>query len=221
MRDLKFWLQHHFAMLVVIVIGIFLPLYLFARIAEGVVEKEVFFFDRPLLLYMHSHTSPVLDAIMYLFTQMGTTLVLVPVNSVVFVIIYRQDRNAGLFWISAVSGAALLNILCKNIFERARPDLWVSMLPETTFSFPSGHAMQSMAMAASLIMILWKSRWKWWAVVVGLMYVLLVSMSRMYWGVHFPSDILAGWAGSLAWVSVLRLVFNQNALEINPRLTKK
>lgn len=214
MRDIKFWVQRHFTMSVSFVLGILLPLYLFASIAEDVVEQEIFFFDRPLLLYMHSHTSPALDAIMYLFTQLGTTLVLVPFNTIVFVIIFRRNKNAGLFWLSSVGGAALLNILCKNIFERTRPDLWVSMLPESTFSFPSGHAMQSMAMAAAFTMIVWQSRWKWWALVVGFLCVMLVSLSRIYWGVHYPSDILAGWAGSFALVMVLRFVFNQHSMEM-------
>jgi membrane-associated phospholipid phosphatase len=101
----------------------------------------------------------------------------------------------------------LLNLLAKSAFARVRPDFWVSLLPETTFSFPSGHAMQSMAVVAGLVALTWRGRWRWPVALIGLCVVFLVGLSRIYLGVHYPSDILAGWTAALAWVIGLSVLF--------------
>jgi undecaprenyl-diphosphatase len=111
------------------------------------------------------------------------------------------------FWVLAVGGTALLNMLAKHVFARVRPDFWVSLLPETTFSFPSGHAMHSMAVVAALVALTWHSRWRWLVALIGVCFVFLVGLSRIYLGVHFPSDILAGWTASLTWVIGLSFLF--------------
>jgi membrane-associated phospholipid phosphatase len=212
------WLHLHWVKLVVLFIGVLVPLWLFGSLAEDVVEHEVFFFDRPILLFLHSHASPVLDAVMVFFTKAGSALVLVPFNVMVFIILMRRcNRAAASFWALAVAGAALLNLLAKHAFARTRPDLWISILPETTFSFPSGHAMQSMAVAAALTLLAWPTQGRWGALVLGTCFVFLVGMSRVYLGVHYPSDILGGWAASLSWVIGLSILFKGRLARKAPR----
>ena len=106
-------------------------------------------------------------------------------------------------------GAALMNLLAKHVFSRVRPDLWLSLIPETTFIFPSGHAMQSMAVGCGLVLLLWQSRWRTLMIVVATLFVIAVGTSRMYLGVHYPSDILAGWSASFAWVMGLGAAFSR------------
>jgi undecaprenyl-diphosphatase len=206
------WLRRHYIKLLILFGGVLAPLYLFGMLAEDVVEKEIFPFDKPILLFVHSHASPMLDAVMIFFTRAGSAFALVPFNILVFLYLLlrrnrMQARMQAVFWVLAVAGAALLNGLAKHVFARIRPEFWVSALPETTFSFPSGHAMQSMAVAAGLVVLAWHSRWRWPVALIGACFVFLVGLSRVYLGVHFPSDILAGWAASLAWVIGLSVLF--------------
>ncbi|MGI4935913.1 MAG: phosphatase PAP2 family protein [Janthinobacterium lividum] len=203
-------LRSHFSSILLLFIGVLLPLMVFGSLAEEVLEKEAFPIDRTILLFMHGHASSVHQQVMVFFTRAGSALALVPFNTVIFIFLWRRRRhNAATFWALATVGAAGLNWLAKNAFMRVRPDLWISSLPETTYSFPSGHAMQSAAVVTALIMLAWPTRWRLPMLVAGLVFMVLVGTSRVYLGVHFPSDILAGWAASLAWVTGLSLVFRR------------
>ena len=184
--------------------GMAVPLYLFGTLAEDVIKHEVFFFDAPVLQFMHAHATPALDAVMVFFARAGSARVLLPFNIAVLVLlIVRRDRVHQVFWLLATGGAALINLMAKNAFSRVRPSLWISILPETTFSFPSGHAMQSMAVSLALVVMLWHTRWRWLVLVLAIGFVGWVGACRVYLGVHYPSDILAGWTASIAWVAGL------------------
>ncbi len=116
----------------------------------------------------------------------------------------RKYREA-VFAAIALGGSALLNIGAKLAFARGRPSLWESIAPETTYSFPSGHAMGSMTLACVLFLLAWHTRWRWPVAALMGSFVVLVGWSRVYLGVHYPSDILAGWAVASAWVAAVFL----------------
>jgi undecaprenyl-diphosphatase len=127
----------------------------------------------------------------------------------VLVLAWRRHAREALFAALATGGSALLNVAAKHAFARARPDLWLSIAPETTYSFPSGHAMGSMTLGAVAVLLAWRTRWRWPVLAASAVGVLLVGLSRVYLGVHYPSDILAGWAAALAWaVACYGLVFS-------------
>ena len=205
---LKPWLRRHALTLAILFAGVLLPLYGFGTLAEDVAKNEVFPFDKTLLLFAHGHASVTLDQLMIFFTHAGSAVALVPFNLLVFgILLYRGQRHRATFWLLATAGAALLNLLAKHAFARTRPDLWISILPENTYSFPSGHAMQSMAVGVALMALTWTSRWRWPMLMFSSLFVLFVGCSRVYLGVHYPSDILAGWTASLAWVIGLANAF--------------
>jgi membrane-associated phospholipid phosphatase len=189
--------------------GVLFPLALFGLLAEDVAERESFWFDRPILLFVHTMSSSFLDTAMYWITQAGSAVVLVPFNAVVLAwLLKRRQRNTAAFWAISVVGAAVINFAAKNMFTRVRPSMWLSRIAETTYSFPSGHAMGTMAAVTALCMLLWPTRWRRLVLGVGGLYVALVGTSRVYFGVHYPSDILAGWAASLAWVVGVKLLLD-------------
>lgn len=189
------------ALLLWIFCGVFLPLRIFGELADEVWQKEGFTWDEPILLFLKSHADPRLDIFFLAFTILGAARIMIPFCcAVVFWLLrHRQPVEALFFGVSAF-GAMLLSLGAKVIFNRARPDLWVSLAPETTLSFPSGHSVTSMAVASALITLAWHTRWRWPTLIGGVCFVLLVGLSRLYLGVHFPSDVLAGWSAALVWV---------------------
>lgn len=183
------------------------PLILFVLLAEDVAEREVLPFDRPVMEGLHSISASWLTAVMEAVTQLGG-LVVVPVAAVVSATVLwrRGSRTSAVLLAAAVVGSTVLNSVLKAVFRRARPDFWEHLVTENSYSFPSGHAMATMSLAAGLVVLAWGTRWRWATVVAGAVYVLAVGISRMYLGVHFPSDVLAGWCVSLAWVAVVVVV---------------
>ena len=184
-----------------------LPLLLFVGLAEDVAEGGTLSFDRPLMLWLHEHSTPLLTTAMKVVTELGG-LVAVPIIAVVLsgLLWWKGRRRDATLLAATVVGATLLNTVLKAVFQRTRPDFWEHLVTENSYSFPSGHAMASMSIAASLAVIAWTSRWRWAAIILGSVYVLVVGASRMYLGVHFPSDILAGWCVALSWLMVVSLI---------------
>lgn len=212
------WLRVHRVRLLLLFVGVFIPLWVFGELAEDVLAQEHFFFDAPVLLFLHGYAAPWLDTIMLFFSLIGYRFGVVPVDVIVMAIFVQRRRWAdALFWALAVGGAALLNLAAKQSFSRIRPDLWLSIAPETTYSFPSGHAMGSMALATALIVLAWPTRWRWVTLIGGAFFVVMVGISRVYLGVHYPSDILAGWMASLAWVMGVSLVLYGRMTKPSPQ----
>ncbi len=204
-------------------VAVLLPLYLFGALAEDVVERESFSLDDPLLLYAHSLATPTWDAVMLLLSRLGYQWGVVPLDvTILLALLFRRLRRDSLFFGLSVIGAAILNQTAKVLFGRDRPKLWPSVAPEPTFSFPSGHAMGSAALVTALVVLLWPTRWRYPMLLLGSIFVLLVSLSRIYLGVHYPSDILAGWAASFAWVMGLSSILYGRLGKPNPaRLQNK
>jgi membrane-associated phospholipid phosphatase len=190
--------------------GVLLPLLLFGELAEDVLARQTFSFDRPILLFMKSHATPMLDNIMLFVSQAGSIRTLGPCAlALAGYLIVRSHWFRLVYWVLGFGGAVLLNMAAKHVFTRVRPDLWVSIAPETSYSFPSGHAMQSMAFVAALMVIAWDRRGAGMGLVFGVAFVALVGLSRVYLGVHFPSDVLAGWTASLAWCIGLAIILGK------------
>jgi len=189
-----------------------LPLWGFVALVGELHEKELFPFDAPLLNMLHAVATPTLDRFFVLVSRVGSLWGVVLLDLIVLLsLVARRRFHDCLFFGIAVSGSALLNIIAKNYFARSRPGLWLSFTPETTYSFPSGHAMSSATLGTALIILCWATRWRWPATVASLVFVLLVGLSRVYLGVHYPSDILAGWSVAIAWVFGMYMLVDQKA----------
>lgn len=207
-------------LLLLLFLGVGLPLVAFGNLAQDVYRRGGIGWDVPILRYVHRHSTPGRDAVTTFISDIGHLYGVVPmaVLIVVALLVVRRRGNA-LFFAVAMVGAGTLNSGAKMFFQRTRPDLWLSPSPEHTYSFPSGHSMGSMAFAAALAVLAWPTRWRWWAIVLGGTFTLLVGFSRVYLGVHFPSDVVAGWSASLAWVLGLSQLAYGRLVKPRPRAT--
>ena len=192
--------------LLLVFLGVLLPLWGFGALVEDLQEGKPFAFDVPLLQFLHAQAGPTLDRFALLATRIGYAWGVMPFDVLfVAVMAWRRHFREGLFAGIALFGSALLNVGAKHSFERARPDLWISIAPERTYSFPSGHAMGSMTLALTLVLLCWSARTRWgtrWrgpVAAIGAAFVLWVGWARVYLGVHYPSDVIAGMVIGLAW----------------------
>lgn len=180
--------------------AVLVPLWGFAEIAEELRENEPFPFDAPILLFAHAMAREGADQAFLLFSQLGYQWGVVPFDILlVLALAFRRRAREGLFAGLALGGSALLNLATKQLFARDRPSLWESIAPETTYSFPSGHAMGSMTLAWVCLLLAWRTPWRWPVAITAFMFTGMVGLSRVYLGVHYPSDILAGWAAASVW----------------------
>ncbi len=207
----RFLRKHGWRMLLWFVF-LLLPLWGFAALVGEVHEKKGFTFDAPVLNMLHAVATPTLDHFFVLMSRIGYSWGVAPLDVAISValIVCRRFRD-GLFFGIAVIGSALLNMAAKNYFARMRPDLWLSITPETTYSFPSGHAMGSATLGMAVILLCWPSRWRFPVMISSVVFVLLVGTSRVYLGVHYPSDILAGWTAAIAWTFSMYTLVDRKA----------
>src|SRR5215207_4190897 len=183
-------------------------LWLFGGLAEDVLTGDpIVRFDRATAAYLHSLATPPLTTFFLVVTALGSveTIALVALVGAVVFGVRRQTLRLAT-WLAAVAGSAALDQLLKALFARPRPHFEHPLLPETSYGFPSGHAMESLvlygmlAYFAVLAVRTWRART---AIVFGAaLLVLSIGFSRMYLGVHYFSDVVAGFAAGGVWLSV-------------------
>lgn len=168
-------------------------------------------FDRHLLLLLRDPADlerPIgphwLPAIAQDVTALGSNVILVSVSLVVLGgLLLERKRGAALLTAVSILGGTVLSLLVKLLFERPRPDVVPHMVEVFTASFPSGHAMLSavtyLTLGALMTRIQAGPRLKLYVMAVAVAVTLLVGASRIYLGVHWPTDVLAGWCLGSAW----------------------
>ncbi len=173
-------------------------------------EKESFRFDRRFLLTIHSWSNPTLDTLMLGVTHLGDPecVVTVIIATFVWLGLKRRYRDIVMFTIACL-GTFVLNAGLKVFFSRPRPTLWSHLIVETTFSFPSGHAIGSMVLYGMLAYFLARQFPGRSRLIYGLAAGLILSIgwSRLYLGVHWPTDILAGYSMGFLWLMTCITLF--------------
>lgn len=156
------------------------------------------------LLWLHAHATPFLNGVMLTLTTLSdppemAALLAVALLTLAWKRLFRQA--AALFLLAG--GAEALDLLLKEVFHRSRPALWTTLIPETDYSFPSGHALFTAVLLGAALVWCWNTRWRTMVLVIGGLFTVLVGFSRVYIGVHFPSDILAAWCVAALWILLL------------------
>lgn len=189
-------------------------LVLFAFLADEMLEGHTRRFDDAVRLFVHTHSSTELTAVMRFLSVIGSPLVvsLIATASCISLWFVGHPRRAILIAVTAVGGSLLMWV-SKIAFHRHRPDPFFDSRLPSSYSFPSGHAMLSFCLclsAAALFAAGRKSRlvritiWTFWVCLSG-----AIGYSRIYLGVHYPSDVLAGYLGALVWSLAVGSVYQK------------
>jgi undecaprenyl-diphosphatase len=208
--------RHHWTSLALLILG--LGLFAFVGIADEVLEGDTMRFDRWLLLALRASGDPGdplgpawLEEMFRDFTALGGIGVLSLVTLASVGYLWLQGlRRVAWFVLSAILGGLLLSLALKTGFHRPRPDLVSHGSMIYTSSFPSGHSMLSAVVyltgGALLAVVHSARRVRVYLIGCSVLATLLVGVSRVYLGVHWPSDVLAGWAAGAAWAAACWLV---------------
>ena len=183
----------------------------FVAIADGVLEGQTSAFDEAVLRWLAASRRPWLDVAALQITALGNAATLVVVALAAAAVLWgaRRKVSVALLALSLATGTAV-NLVLKHVFNRPRPEVVTHTVEALTASFPSGHAMMSAVTYGTVAYLVGRmahgtARWITWTGAAVL--VLLVGLSRMYVGVHYPSDVAAGWLGGIAWTGLLVLIF--------------
>lgn len=190
----------------------FLFFVIFLAIAEDVFEQEIFEFDSVVYNFLVNNRNEVLNNFFKIITQFGSAIVLIIIT--ILCVIFIRDKKYKILVPANLVTIAIINIVLKNFFLRPRPNE-LRLIEETGYSFPSGHAMASTAFYGLLICIVHEKvenriLRNTICIMLGLL-ILLISISRIYVGVHYTSDVIAGTCFSIAYlILITRLIKSQN-----------
>ncbi|MCC5636446.1 phosphatase PAP2 family protein [Nostoc sp. CHAB 5844] len=177
--------------------------------------------DTSILLAIQKLHTPLLDRIMVGITSLGQPpLLLLTCLAWESVLLYRRRHvQATTFGIAAV-GAISLNYLLKELFVRTRPALWDHIINVNHYSFPSGHAMVSIVVYGCMGYTLSQEFPQWRSQILTLTAILILAIgfSRLYLGVHWPTDVIAGYATGLVWLTTC--IINEYLLTENRQISQ-
>ena len=190
----------------------------FMDLAEDVWSGEGFVWDGPLILGLHDLSRPWLDAVMRAVTHTGEAgAIAVVIVLAIWFVYHHRPLDAATVVVSFV-GAVALNTLLKILLARPRPLLFPPLVVEGGFSFPSGHVTASVAAYGALAVFLWRQGHRGWAI-VSAAWVPVVAVSRVYLGVHYPSDTLGSLIFASLWLLVVFTV--RDAYRVDSKLRRE
>ncbi len=191
--------------LLIAFLGIFVPLCAFGWLTRAISSQPIPVWETAFLKSLPPSTS--LDGIISVVADSGGINVVVVLAILGVWALKRLHRlRDALFVTLAVVGVVIVDLLVRAAVQRSQLAWAGSTTPSFEFGFPSSQAADTFAVSFAAGLLLWPTRWRWLAVVLGTLYVLAVGLSRVYLGLHYPSDILAGWAMSLACVTAASFV---------------
>lgn len=212
------WLRRIDSRILLVFVVLVPALVAFGKLASEMMEGDTLAFDRWLLIHLRTPADPSvpigpdwLHEAMVDFTALGGGAVLTLITLLAAgYLLARRKAAMALFLTVAIAAGGILNTLLKYGFVRERPDVVPHLVEVSSASFPSGHAMNSAVVYLTLGALLARSMGDWrirgYLLMVSMLLVILIGFTRIYVGVHWPTDVLAGWAVGAAWAILCSVV---------------
>jgi membrane-associated phospholipid phosphatase len=190
-------------------------------LGQEVLERESLPIDPPLLLQIHQWANPVLDQVMLGITRLADPEVVVVVVAITLGwLVQRRQWRSAVMLLFACLGTLIINQAMKLTFARPRPLLWPRLIQETSYGFPSGHALGSIVLYGFLAYLLVRrypgQARSIYGIAAGL--ISAIGFSRLYLGVHYPTDVLAGYAVGLLWLMICIVMIHPHRCQPTIRL---
>ena len=173
-------------------------------LSTAVLLERVFPVDTTILQMVRSLESPVMDVLMVSVTRLGDPLFTVPLVFVIFaLLLFKEHRLQAYIFALNCAGGAVFSTGLKLFFGKVRPALWNSAIEEVTYSYPSGHALGSVVLYGFLAYLLGLRlpQYKGLIYVSAIALSLSIGFSRLYLGVHWPTDLAGGYIIGFLWTS--------------------
>lgn len=183
--------------------------FIFWKMLETVLDRKIFLFDNVISMFFYNLRNPILTLIMQLFTFLGMDGILLLSVFIAFFLYMKKKKYEAVLFTIMIGTGVILNTVLKMIAQRTRPT-FEPLVIERTLSFPSGHSMNSFIFFMTLAYFYYHfTHKKKSSIVVFLasaVFILCIGGSRIYLGVHYPSDVLGGYIAGLIWVSFVLII---------------
>ncbi len=193
----------------------------FGWLADEMLEGETKIFDENVRQAIHQTATPALTKLLIFISFIGSPVFLVCLGVVVLVIFLRLKWRRGVvLFLITMAGEIILDLTLKGFFERTRPEPFFDYRLPSSYSFPSGHALGSFCFYGILAWLvtarLESRRARIIIRILAAILILLMGFSRIYLGVHYPSDVIGGYLAALVWTVTVALgdfFFNRRKLK--------
>jgi undecaprenyl-diphosphatase len=188
-------------------------LVLFGWFGGEVLEGETLTFDNAVREAIHGHSTPMITKMMVIMSFIGSPVFLfgLGICAAVGFWLTRRKRDLAIFLI-IMAGEVLLDLSLKGFYERVRPEPYFGYLLPSSFAFPSGHALGSFCFFGILAILISRHlddrKTVWLIRTLAVLLILIIGFSRVYLGVHYPTDVIAGYFAGLIWTATVLIASN-------------
>jgi undecaprenyl-diphosphatase len=205
------WQYQSLALVAAGLVAVGLLLFVLSEFRREIRQPWLSTLDQRAMSAVHACTAPSLTRAMLICTFIGGWKFVTPtVIVLILLLLLRRARRDAAILALAVGGSAALNLGLKFFFHRARPSVPWALTHELSFSFPSGHAVAASCFYATIAYLAVRGRQattRTALITIAVLIALGIGLSRVYLGVHYPSDIAAGYLAGVLWVSTVILAF--------------
>lgn len=188
-----------------VIFAISMPMFLFVKLSEDLIKKELEVFDSTIYDYISQIITHNMTHFMMFISFLGSGYVFISVSIIVIVLFWRNEKYSFYSKMIGVNliASSIANEIFKLVFHRGRPNV-LRLIEISGFSFPSGHSMIGLSFYGFISYLCFKnirSRWRYSIVALFGVLILSIGTSRIYLGVHYASDVVAGFSAGLAWLA--------------------